>query len=256
MSHPLSPVTHAARRRRRWHSDRLLRTPRIDESRQSVPAQGPLGASVRAAVGLRALPRRAGVPLGQIVFFRAAFAIMPVLLIDAWRRELADVVRTERPFGHFGRGTISMCGMFLNFAALARLPLVDATAISFAAPLITVALRRVVSRRARPHLSLVGGRGRLCRHHRDAVALPQLRAIRIRRLGDRRRHRRRGLRPARRLHQRRLGDPDPAAHRHRDHVLDRVLLLAVLRDRGPRHLAVRLDVAERHAACRAGRAPA
>src|ERR1043166_481692 len=32
-----------------------------------------------------------------------------------------------------------MAGMFLNFAALARLPLVDATAISFAAPLITVA---------------------------------------------------------------------------------------------------------------------
>jgi drug/metabolite transporter (DMT)-like permease len=30
-------------------------------------------------------------------------------------------------------------GMFLNFAALSRLPLVDATAISFAAPLITVA---------------------------------------------------------------------------------------------------------------------
>ena len=79
------------------------------------------------------------VPLGEIVFFRAAFAIVPVLLIDAWRRELADVMRTNRPFGHLGRGTISMCGMFLNFAALARLPLVDATAISFAAPLITVA---------------------------------------------------------------------------------------------------------------------
>ena len=79
------------------------------------------------------------VPLGEIVLFRAAFAIVPVLLIDAWRRELADVMRTNRPFGHLGRGTISMCGMFLNFAALARLPLVDATAISFAAPLITVA---------------------------------------------------------------------------------------------------------------------
>lgn len=80
----------------------------------------------------------AGVPLGQMVFFRAAFAIVPVLLISAWRRELAAVVRTKRPFGHFLRGTISMAGMFLNFAALARLPLVDATAISFAAPLITV----------------------------------------------------------------------------------------------------------------------
>src|SRR5437868_8531568 len=74
-----------------------------------------------------------------MVFFRAAFAIVPVLLIDAWRRELADVIRTERPFGHLFRGAISMVGMFLNFAALARLPLVDATAISFAAPLITVA---------------------------------------------------------------------------------------------------------------------
>ena len=30
-----------------------------------------------------------------------------------------------------------------------------------------------------------------------------------------------------RLHQRRLGDPDPAADRHRDHVVDRVLFLAV-----------------------------
>jgi len=79
------------------------------------------------------------VPLGQMVFFRAAFAVVPVLLIDAWRRELSDVIRTERPLGHLLRGAISMAGMFLNFAALARLPLVDATAISFAAPLITVA---------------------------------------------------------------------------------------------------------------------
>jgi drug/metabolite transporter (DMT)-like permease len=80
-----------------------------------------------------------GVPLGQVVFFRAAFAIVPVLLIYAWRRELAAAFRTSRPLGHLGRGLISVAGMFLNFASLARLPLVDATAISFAAPLITVA---------------------------------------------------------------------------------------------------------------------
>ncbi len=80
-----------------------------------------------------------GVPVGQSVFFRSAFAIVPVVLIYAWRRELMSAVRTARPLGHLGRGTISVVGMFLNFAALARLPLVDATAISFAAPLITVA---------------------------------------------------------------------------------------------------------------------
>jgi drug/metabolite transporter (DMT)-like permease len=83
------------------------------------------------------------VPLGQVVFFRAAFAILPVLLIDAWRREIERAFQTRRPLGHLLRGTISMAGMFLNFAALARLPLVDATAISFAAPLITVAFAAI-----------------------------------------------------------------------------------------------------------------
>jgi drug/metabolite transporter (DMT)-like permease len=78
------------------------------------------------------------VPLGQQVFFRSAFAIPPVLLIYLWRGQLRSALRTARPLGHVGRGMISVAGMFLNFAALARLPLSDATAISFAAPLITV----------------------------------------------------------------------------------------------------------------------
>jgi drug/metabolite transporter (DMT)-like permease len=83
------------------------------------------------------------IPVGQVVFFRSAWAILPVVIIYAWRRELMAAVRTGRPLGHLGRGLISMTGMFLNFAALARLPLVDATAIGFAAPLITVALAAV-----------------------------------------------------------------------------------------------------------------
>ena len=79
-------------------------------------------------------------PLGQMVFFRSAFGIIPVVVIYAWRRELMTAVRTSRPFGHFGRGAISVFGMFFNFAALARLPIVDVTTITFASPLITVAL--------------------------------------------------------------------------------------------------------------------
>jgi drug/metabolite transporter (DMT)-like permease len=82
-------------------------------------------------------------PVGQIVFFRSAFAILPVMLIYAWRNELAEAVRTVRPLGHVARGVISIGGMFFSFSALARLPIVDATAISFAAPLITVALAAV-----------------------------------------------------------------------------------------------------------------
>ncbi|CAL8981275.1 EamA family transporter [Rhodoplanes serenus] len=85
-----------------------------------------------------------GVPLGEVVFFRSVFALIPVVLIYAARRELASAVRTRRPLGHLARGSISVAGMFLNFAALARLPLVDATAISFAGPMITVALAALV----------------------------------------------------------------------------------------------------------------
>jgi drug/metabolite transporter (DMT)-like permease len=84
------------------------------------------------------------IPVGQVVFFRSAFAILPVVIIYAARRELMTAVRTGRPFGHVARGVISVLGMFLSFASLARLPLVDATAISFAAPLITVALAALI----------------------------------------------------------------------------------------------------------------
>lgn len=84
------------------------------------------------------------IPLGQVVFFRSACALLPILAIYGWRGGLSRAFRTRRPFGHVTRGCISVIGMFLNFAALARLPLVDATAISFAGPAITVALAAVV----------------------------------------------------------------------------------------------------------------
>jgi len=84
------------------------------------------------------------VPLGQVVFFRSAFAIIPVLAIFALRGKLAAAVRTERPWGHVVRGLISVAGMFLSFASVARLPLADANALSFASPLITVALAALI----------------------------------------------------------------------------------------------------------------
>jgi drug/metabolite transporter (DMT)-like permease len=83
-------------------------------------------------------------PIGEVVFYRSAFAIVPVIALYAWRGELASVVRTERPFGQAGRGAISIVGMFCNFGALARLPLVEANAISFTSPLFSVALAAFV----------------------------------------------------------------------------------------------------------------
>ncbi|MBI3704758.1 MAG: DMT family transporter [Rhizobiales bacterium] len=95
---------------------------------------------------MSALVRQLGdaAPVGQMVFFRAAFAILPVVVIYALRGELGSAVYTGRPFGQLGRGLLSVGGMFSNFSALTRLPLADATAISFASPLITVALAAIV----------------------------------------------------------------------------------------------------------------
>jgi drug/metabolite transporter (DMT)-like permease len=95
---------------------------------------------------MSALVRQLGdvAPVGQMVFFRSACAIPPVLLIYALRGELMSTLYTSRPFGQLGRGMMSVGGMFSNFSSLTRLPLADATAITFASPLITVALAAVV----------------------------------------------------------------------------------------------------------------
>jgi drug/metabolite transporter (DMT)-like permease len=137
------------------------RTSVLDSPPRIVPAlrRRPAPRSMRVAKGIllklasallfavmSSLIRNFGdtIPVGQVVFFRSAFAIVPVIIIYAARRELMTAVRTGRPFGHVARGVISVFGMFLSFASLARLPLVDATAISFAAPLITVALAALI----------------------------------------------------------------------------------------------------------------
>ena len=100
-----------------------------------------LASAIMFAV-MQALVRALGeaVPVGQVVFFRSAFAVIPVVVIYALRHELYAAIHTKRPLGHVGRGLVGVAGMFFNFAALARLPLAEVTAISFASPLVTVAL--------------------------------------------------------------------------------------------------------------------
>ena len=83
-------------------------------------------------------------PVGQLVFFRSLFAILPVVIIYAYRGELRQAIYTKRPLGQLGRGLLSVGGMYSKFAALTRLPLADVTAIQFASPLITVGLAALI----------------------------------------------------------------------------------------------------------------
>ncbi|MGD0865289.1 MAG: DMT family transporter [Rhizomicrobium sp.] len=80
------------------------------------------------------------VPVGEVVFFRAVFAMVPLFALSAVTVGPFAIMRTARPFRHVARSIAGMSSMFLNFAALALLPLADITAFSFVAPIFAVVL--------------------------------------------------------------------------------------------------------------------
>lgn len=95
--------------------------------------------SVAIFVAMSSLIKAAGpVPPGQIVFFRSFFAIFPILLMLAWRRELASAFHTARPVSHVMRGLVGVTAMGLTFFGLTRLPLPDAITLNYAQPLLVV----------------------------------------------------------------------------------------------------------------------
>jgi drug/metabolite transporter (DMT)-like permease len=83
-------------------------------------------------------------PVGEIVFFRSIFAMIPLLLWLAWQGDLINAIRTDNVPGHFLRGLIGTSGMYLGFAALAYLPLHDTIAIGYASPLMVVILAAIL----------------------------------------------------------------------------------------------------------------
>jgi drug/metabolite transporter (DMT)-like permease len=75
----------------------------------------------------------------EIVFFRNFFAFFPILGYILATQGLG-VLKTTRPVGHVVRAAIGITGMMCGFAALARIPLSEFTAITFSAPLFITAL--------------------------------------------------------------------------------------------------------------------
>lgn len=80
------------------------------------------------------------IPPGETVFFRAFFAIPVIIVWLMIQHDLRDGLKTSNPLGHFWRGLIGTSAMGLGFAALGLLPLPEVTAISYAAPVLTVIL--------------------------------------------------------------------------------------------------------------------
>lgn len=85
-----------------------------------------------------------GVPPGQIVFFRSATAMVPILIFLMATGQLRTAFATQNIRGHFLRGLVGVIAMGCSFYGLTRLPLPDAIALGYAMPLIVVVLAAVV----------------------------------------------------------------------------------------------------------------
>lgn len=79
-------------------------------------------------------------PVGQIVFWRSAVALLPIVAYLLWLGQFPRGLKTRNPGGHVKRSLFGCAAMFFSFVSLAHLPLANATALGFLAPLLVVPL--------------------------------------------------------------------------------------------------------------------
>lgn len=72
-------------------------------------------------------------PIGQIVFARSLFALIPIVcllrMLGGWR-----LLRTQHLMMHIRRSAFGITSLFLSFTAVTLLPLATATALTYTAP--------------------------------------------------------------------------------------------------------------------------
>ena len=85
----------------------------------------------------------AGATTVELVFYRFAFGLPPLLLWITWSRN-PGAWRTERSLAHLWRAFTGLVTMVLAFSSLSYLPLAESTTIGFAAPLFAVILSALV----------------------------------------------------------------------------------------------------------------
>jgi drug/metabolite transporter (DMT)-like permease len=85
----------------------------------------------------------AGANTVELVFYRFAFGLPPLLIWIAWSRNFG-AWRTAVPFAHLGRAALGLGTMALAFTALSYLPLAESATIGFVAPLFAVLLSALI----------------------------------------------------------------------------------------------------------------
>src|SRR6185312_7511823 len=99
-----------------------------------------LGATLNFSLMYVLIRLAQGVPTGEVVFFRGFFALLPLFAFSFFTGGPRRLIATEHPWLHLRRSVTGTLSMFLNFAAVTRLPLADVTAFSFVMPIFSTVL--------------------------------------------------------------------------------------------------------------------
>ncbi|MBJ7417947.1 MAG: DMT family transporter [Niveispirillum sp.] len=89
-------------------------------------------------VTIKLLTKSYAVP--QIIALNSLFALGPILIYAAFSGGLYNNLRTRRPLYHVIRATCGLFSSFFAFWAYSRMPIADAYALAFTAPLFITAL--------------------------------------------------------------------------------------------------------------------
>lgn len=84
------------------------------------------------------------IPLGQVVFFRSAVALIPLMIFLLMTSDFPAGLKTKYPWKHITRCVLGTLAMFFSFATLRYLPIAEATAISYLSPVFIVILAIVL----------------------------------------------------------------------------------------------------------------
>lgn len=84
------------------------------------------------------------VPLGQIIFWRSAVALLPLVIYLHLTGDLPTGLLTKRPGSHILRCLLGLAAMATSFASLKYLPVADSTVIGYLTPIVMLILGRIM----------------------------------------------------------------------------------------------------------------
>lgn len=102
-----------------------------------------MGLSFSTMGALLKLASARGLNAPELVFYRSLFSL-PAVLVWVLNRENLAVLKPNNPLAHVWRSALGLLSMGLTFQALILLPLADATAINFTAPIFATILSFLV----------------------------------------------------------------------------------------------------------------